>query len=145
MEQFFWPTFGVAMIFASILIFIWADHLRAKRKIALREIIQKERVAAMEKGIPLPEWDPELLDDNGVAKKRSTEVNIQWIKLVSLGLGLVLVSAGIGMLLAFELSDDAGLHVLTSIGALPIMTGLGMILFSILIRRAEVSDGDSGN
>ena len=132
-----WAIFGVSFVFIFILIGIMGESQRQKAKLAKQELLQKERMMAMEKGLPLPEWDSAMLDDNGavVSSAEAHERRKEWFQLVSLCLGLILVFAGIGMTLAFHFSSDRGFHDIVTIGLIPFMTGLGLLLFYFLTRR----------
>ncbi len=132
-----WAIFGSAFIFIFILLGILAEGQRQKRKLARQELIQKERFMAMEKGLPLPEWDATMLDDEG-AVLSSAEAHARGkekFRLVSLCVGFILAFSGIGMIIAFHFSSDRGFHELTTIGAIPLMAGIGLFLFYLLTRN----------
>lgn len=134
-----WALFGMTFIFIFILLGILAESVRRKSKLARQELLQKERLFAMEKGLPLPEWGDAMLDDAGgavsseVAYKRRRE----WFKLVSLCIGLVLTFGGIGMMLAFHYSFDESFRDIETIGGIPFMSGLGLLLFYFLTRNQD--------
>ena len=134
-DQFFWPVFGVLLLLSIAAMAIWARHLREKRRLQLREMIQTERIAAMEKGVPITEWSEDMMTTGSEISANGKPMNLVALKLTTLGVGLVMVFAGIGMMFAFQLSGDHELVELTSIGVIPLMTGLGLVLFHWLIRR----------
>jgi len=132
-----WAIFGVSFIFIFILIGILGESQRQKAKLAKQDLLRKERMMAMEKGLPLPEWDSALLDDDGavVSNSEAHERRKEWFQLVSLCIGLILVFAGMGMTLAFHFSSDSGFNEITTIGYIPFMAGLGLLLFYYLTRK----------
>jgi hypothetical protein len=137
-HEFFWPIFGALFIFALLLLGILRHHLNEKRKIAIREIMQKERIVAMEKSLPLPEWDQDLLSDSSQPKPPSNiRQHILWFRLLSLCLGLFMFFAGIGMLLGFSMSED--LRSIAPIGMVPTMIGVGLLLFYRLSGRVTLT------
>lgn len=131
-----WAIFGAAFIFIFILLGILAENQRQQRKLARQELLQKERFMAMEKGLPLPEWDVAMLDEQAVnvSNAESFNRNTQRFRFVSLCIGLLMVFSGIGMALAFQLSSDRGFKELSTIGIIPMMAGVGLLLFYVLTR-----------
>jgi hypothetical protein len=134
-----WAIFGAAFIFIFILLGLLGENQRQKRKLARQELLQKERFMAMEKGLPLPEWDAGLLDDEGsvISSQEVYERNRERFRLVSLCVGLLLAFSGIGMSLAFHFSSDRGFNELDTIGLIPLMAGIGLLLFFALTRPKQ--------
>ncbi|NNE04777.1 MAG: hypothetical protein HKN15_03520 [Xanthomonadales bacterium] len=132
-----WAIFGVSFIFIFILIGILAESQRQKSKLARQELLQKERLAAIEKGIPLPDWDTVMLDEDGslVSSAEAHERRRQWFRMLTLALGLLMCFAGIGMLFAFNIGADNDFRDIGTIGAIPIMAGIGLLLFYALTRK----------
>lgn len=132
-----WALFGVGFFFLFILIGILAESVRQKSKIAKQELLQKERMFAMEKGLPLPEWDKSMLGDDGdsVSNAESHQRKKEWFRYVSLCVGLVLSFAGAGMVVAFHFAPDKAFHEIVTIGGIPFMAGLGLLLFYYLTRN----------
>jgi hypothetical protein len=130
----FFGLFSVLSLSLGIL----RHHLNEKRKIELREIMQKERIVAMEKSLPLPEWDHDLLTDSEQSKPASNlRQQVLWFRLLSLCLGLFMCFAGVGMLLGFSMSED--LRSIASIGMVPTMIGVGLLLFYRLSGRVVLT------
>lgn len=132
-----WAIFGAAFIFIFILLGILAEHQRQRRKLARQELLQKERFMAMEKGLPLPEWGAELLDDNGtaVSTAETQKRRREWFRLVTLAVGFFFAFAGLGMLVAFGLAPGDEWEGITTVGAIPLMAGVGLLLFYFLTRN----------
>jgi hypothetical protein len=134
-----WAIFGMSFIFIFILLGILGESQRQKTKLAKQELLQKERMMAMEKGIPLPEWDAGMLEDDGTII-RSTEAHEQrkeWFQLVNLCIGLIFVFAGLGLLIAFNFAPTDDWEDIASVGVIPLMTGLGLLLFYFLTKKQK--------
>ena len=93
-SQFF-PALAVVWVFGFAAVLLIAWHLRSKRRMEKLQIIHAERMKAMEKGIPLPEF-PELGENEGGALKAlasnlaSKRLNPRW----PLGVGVLLIMGG---------------------------------------------------
>jgi len=115
---------------------IWSRHLREAKRVAMREMIHRERMVALEKGQPLPE----VPADAASSIERGGDT-ASWVSRASLLAGLALTFAGIGLLVSFTLTpnrpETAGLGDLASMGFLPIFTGVGLLLFYVLDRRGR--------
>lgn len=136
-----WAIFGAAFVLIFILLGILGEHMRQKRKLMRQELQQKERLMMLEKGLPLPEWDAVALDDNGnaISSAESYERRLQWFRLVSLAIGFLLAFSGLGMLLAFHLAYGNDWRDIATIGAIPLMAGIGLFLFYFLTRDMNQS------
>ena len=132
-----WAIFGVSFIFIFMLLGILAESLRQKSKLARQQMLQKERLAAMEKGLPLPDWDATALNDDGarLSGAEAHERSKQWFRLVSLCVGMLLAFGGVGLLIAFNLGVDNAFEEISSVGVIPLMAGLGLLLFYGLTRK----------
>lgn len=135
-----WAIFGASFVVVIIALAILAEHLRLKRKAGAQELAQQARLAALEKGVPLPEWDGGMLDD---AARDPSDPAIQarrlaWFRLMALCTGLILTFSGLGMGLAFHFSGEVDMREMATLGLIPLMTGLGLLVFYGLTRnRAE--------
>lgn len=122
----FW-VFG----WAVLLVVVW--HLRASRRQKRLELIHKERIVAMEKGIPLPELpdyaesSKEPLLANAVASFR---LNPRW----PLGVGAICVMVGAGTAWALSLSGDEYHRQIWSFGLIGVFFGVGLFLHYFLTR-----------
>lgn len=136
-----WAIFGVSFIFIFMLIGILADNLRQKAKVAKQELLQKERMMAMERGLPLPEWDAVMLDDHGspLSSAEAQERKKEWFRLVSLCPGLFLAFAGVGMIFAFSIGEANDFADIATVGFIPFMAGCGLLLFYVLTKPARTS------
>jgi hypothetical protein len=108
---------------AFALIIILINH-RKKQKVL--ELIHKERMAAIEKGLPYPEW-PEL-EVNGEVKGKENPRG-------SLGAGIILMMIGVGISLTFYLWS--AVRVVWPVGLIIVFTGIGVIISYFLTREKE--------
>jgi uncharacterized membrane protein YfcA len=136
------PTIPFLPIPLMIWIFGWAVFfliiwfLRSRANQRKLELIHKERLAAMEKGIPMPE-----LPDYDRPATHSwiqyfvtfCEINPQW----PLGFGAISIMLGIGVSLALRLSGEEYHQHVWSFGLIGIFLGLGLILHYYLTRNGR--------
>jgi len=127
--------YAVVWVFGWVLLLILIWHLRGRRRERRLEMIHKERMMAMEKGIPLPEM-PEFTE----ASVRSTvadavggiRINPRW----PLGLGAVCAMLGAGVSLALWLSPERDPHNAWPVGLVAVFFGIGLFLHYFLTRPA---------
>ena len=131
-DGMFWAAFGAAWVFGCVIIVIVIWHLRSKRNIEKMRIVHEERMRAMEKGIPLPEF-PDIDQRETRIEIQPMRVNPRW----PLGLGAIFVMAGTGLAVAFLLSGDHELWKLWSMGLLGVFFGVGLVLYYYLTRTPE--------
>lgn len=135
-DEFFWAVIVLIWVFGWAV--IWLQRRKAHEALTLkrREMLHRERLAAIEKGVPLPE----LPSEEEVPEWLSVEtdrVRARWLLRISLALGLVAITTGFGLCLGFYWSPDRGFHGMWTLGLIPILGGVGFLLFW---RFASVSD-----
>jgi len=120
----FW-VFG----WAVLLVVIW--HLRASRRERRMALIHKERMLAMEKGIPLPEL-PEYGDPRSTLAEAvvAARVNPRW----PLGVGAISILLGVGVSVALAFSGDSYHNQVSSFGLIGVFLGVGLILHYFVTR-----------
>lgn len=101
----------------------WRQHQRRL------EMLHQERMAAIEKGLPLPEM-PDL--DGIKPWTRSTKHYPNAV----LVLGIILVAVGAGGMGAMALSPISQLHDFWSTPLPLALVGIGLLLYHFLIRRS---------
>jgi len=101
-------------------------YLKYRERLRRLEIIHQERLAAMDKGIPLPE----LPIDPPVVEKRPDPH-------VPLILGIVLLAFGAGSMIALRLVSDGGESVYWPLPLPVAMIGLGLMLYHFLAANRE--------
>ena len=132
----FWALLGMTWVFACavVLIIIW--HLKSKRRLEKMTLVHQERMKAIEKGVPLPEF-PEISEE---AKMQQFDkiftppkLNPRW----PIGVGVLVMMGGLGFLVAAMLSNDADMAQTWSMGLIPIFFGFGLVLYYFLTRQAD--------
>lgn len=122
-DDYFWALFGGGFILFWALLITLTQQLRAARRLRLRELEHKERLLALEKGLPLPEEPPAGFSPAGLLN-------------LALAAGLFLVFLGGGLALSLYLgTEDPGESTSWSYGLIPVMGGVGLLLYSWVGRR----------
>ncbi len=137
----FYAALGVVWIFGFIAVVLIAWHLRNKRRLERLKLIHEERMKAMDKDIPLPEF-PELgerASDTIIGKALASNTpGRPWNPRWPLGVGALLITGGIGTSVAMMLSGWQFHRELWPFGLIGVFLGVGMFLFYALTR--PVSD-----
>jgi len=127
--------FTVIWVFGWVLLLILIWHLKGRQRERRLEMIHKERMMAMEKGIPLPEL-PEFGEPTGRSivgnAVGAIRINPRW----PLGLGAVFVMLGVGVSLALWLSQEHDPHNAWPVGLVGVFFGIGLFLHYFLTRPA---------
>ena len=127
--------FTLFWVFGWVLLLILIWHLKGRRRERRLEMIHKERMMAMEKGIPLPEL-PEFTEPSAGATVAGAvgaiRINPRW----PLGLGAVFVMVGAGTSLALWLMPDRDPHNAWPVGLIAVFFGIGLFLHYLLTRPA---------
>lgn len=118
-------VFGIGMGMLST----WTEH---KRRSQLMEQAHRERMAALEKGLPMPDFP-----DNLVSGKNE-DANPRNAPLRAMRSGLTLL--GIGIVLFFALPRVAGQDV-ALFGLIPAVIGLANLIYAGFLSRKEREAG----
>lgn len=127
--------FTLFWVFGWLILLLVAWHLRGQRRQHRFDLAHKERMMAMEKGIPLPELP---LNDEpgrpGLAAEivGQIRINPRW----PLGIGAVFIMLGLGVCAALRLSGDPEAVKAWSFGLIGVFLGVGLILHYFLTRPA---------
>ena len=129
------PEFMLLWIFGWVFAVILIWYLVTRRKDRKLELIHKERLVAMEKGIPLPELPTYEESNRRPADGLWTQIrlNPRW----PLGVGSVFIMLGIGTTLALALSAEPYHNRVWSFGLIPIFFGVGLFLHYKLTRKGS--------
>ncbi len=135
-----------AAVIAAFGIRILQKHLRDTKSLKVREMIHKERMIAMERDLPMPEGNPESWrleshsgPESADAVVRSGAQNERIIRLASLCLGLTFLFGGIGFAVGLYLQSDPMVSGMWGVGLIPVMIGIGLLLFVRLSRGFETN------
>jgi hypothetical protein len=124
-------------------------HLRDAKVLRLREVLHEERMAALERDLPLSNGDAEKLDslliggqETEPSSSRMSITGARWTRLTALALGLMLLFAGIGLIPGLYFQSDSEASGTWPLGLIPILMGVGLLIFVWLSRElAEQIDG----
>lgn len=142
-----WAILAALVVFGWIGIGFARERIRAHSRMRLREMLHQERMAALEKGIDVPETDTDdilmqsLADNDAVTgpASASSSVSDRTLRLAVLGLGLVLTLGGIGWYVGMAAVPQTrwtvGMPEMASLGAIPSMVGVGLLIFWLTLRR----------
>jgi hypothetical protein len=119
---------GLVWVFGAAAIFLVVKVLNTRRYQIKLDFIHKERIAAMDKGIPLPEL-PEY-DKPSQTLLSYVRLNPRW----PLGAGVTLILGAIGLGLALFLSGDPYHRQIWSFSFIPFFLGFGLMLQYRLTR-----------
>jgi hypothetical protein len=139
----FFSALGVVWVFGFAAVLLVAWNIRNKRQLEKLNIIHEERMKAMEKGIPLPEF-PELSENEskvilGKALASNFEAR-RWNPRWPLGVGVLLIMGGVGTSVAMRMSAWKLHNELWPFGMIGVFVGVGMFLFYALTRTTSNTD-----
>jgi len=124
-----------AIAFVAILAFVWGmKYVHTRKRQEERQMIHRERILAMEKGIPLPEF-PIPEDDS--AKSTLVEISNASRSLLpklTLGCGLIVFFLGTGLLVALIMYPDSQTRKMWTMSFIPIFVGVGFLIYHVLLR-----------
>jgi hypothetical protein len=131
----FYSSLGAIWVFGFAAVLLIAWHLRGKRRLEKLKVIHEERMKAMEKGIPLPEF-PELREgDSMLSKALASNIETKpWNPRWPLGVGALLIMGGLGTSVAMLASKWELHNDLWAFGLIGVFLGFGMFLFYGLTR-----------
>jgi hypothetical protein len=122
-------------VWALFWIFGWGGlfwgmtYLRRRSRDRRLEMLHKERMAAMEKGIPLPELpDIEVLEAQTHRVRRPVSMLLP---------AIVCIAAGAGAMMALNLAPDPDLHRVWTLPLPVVFVGFGLLLYHLLTQRSS--------
>jgi hypothetical protein len=133
-----WIIVVLTIIFWWAVISLLFKYLRYSNRLKLRELFHKERIAAIEKGISLPELPEDTLEHLSEEKMwESYSFGNHRINRLALALGLVLLFGGIGFIISMSIFHDLSFGLL---GVIPIMIGIGLLIYYHLTKESNQKD-----
>jgi len=121
----FIPIIAIVMGIGIGMLSIWTEH---RRKSQLLEQYHKERIIALEKGLPLPELDRRLV----ALDEREPPTSARAFRV---GVMMLLI----GLILYFALDQLVG-ERLSLFGLIPCAVGIANLLYGVLLLRKEEAD-----
>ncbi len=134
-DDHFWALFGIAWVFGWALVWLLHHYLRERTRLRLREMAHRERLVALERQVPLPEL-PDLDEAREISPWIDLKAQPVLLARLALGLGLLALFVGIGICLGFWISGDPGQRAAWSLGLIPAMGGVGLLLYCVLLSRS---------
>ena len=135
-------TAVVLLILGLVALGVLRTYFQNRYRLRLREMAHRERMLAMEKGLP----GEDLAEGAGVEAwldgGRDPLLERGWDRTITLALGLVMLFASIGALLFAWLTppvtDDAvSLKIAAGLAVIPLMAALGLLLYYWLTAPAR--------
>jgi hypothetical protein len=123
----------VLVIFGCVGYGMLKRYLLDQSLVKQREMVHKERITAMEKGLPIENLQSVV--ESPTITSPSQEKVLVWVRLVSLFFGLFLILAGAGTCIAFYISELSDLRDAWSVGLIPVLAGVGLLLFFVLSKN----------
>lgn len=139
-DEFFWSLIVLAWVFGWAILWYLRRKAVEARSLKLREMLHRERLAAIDKGVPLPEIPGEHEAIPAWLTPEADRIRAAWLRRLALLLGCAAPLVGIGMCVGFYYSPDRGFHIMWSLGFIPILGGIGFLLYALLASRSEASD-----
>ena len=134
----------ILLVLGLVALAIWGKHLRGAKQMQIRKIMHEERMIAMEKGIPFKDLNHEgvtrelaQMNEETRMLHSDTKRYVMWIRLSALCFGLLFLFGGIGIGVAFPMVGDAEVREMWSVGIIPALIGIGLLLFYGLCRGYE--------
>jgi len=136
--EYFWAAFGLIWIFGWVAVWYLRRRAVEARSLKLRELVHRERLAAIDKGVPLPEIPLEEEADSAWLRPEAERVRTAWLRRVAFLLGLFFLFGGLGMAAGFYWAPDRGFNAMWTLGFIPAMSGIGLLLYAALVSRLGV-------
>ena len=137
-----WLAFTL-LILGLYVIKVLHRHLHEAKLLRLREMVHAERMAALEKELPLPDSSTQAVETalSGASDSRlihigSDNAGLRWVRFASLAIGLAGLFGGVGSMAGFYLLTDPDVQATWPLGLIAVFFGLGLLLFVRLTRAA---------
>jgi hypothetical protein len=134
-HEFFWPLVVLVWIFGWATIWYLRRNAVESRSLKQRELLHRERMAAIDKGVPLPEIPADEEMTPAWLRPEAERMRAAWLWRMALVLGLLALFTGIGMCAGFYWAPDRNFHAMWSIGMIPAMAGVGLLLYVALAPK----------
>jgi hypothetical protein len=144
MDVFFTVLLAVG---AVLCIRLLQNHLHEAKLLRFREMAHSERMNALERDLPLPDNDSEVLNEllrggseRGALSAEARAAKERLIRMAALCLGLTSFLGGIGLTFGLHVQADPEVAGLWGIGLIPTLIGVGLLLFVRLLKNFEQPD-----
>ncbi len=127
-------------------------HLREAKLVKIRSMVHKERMAALERNIPIADVEPDAIDLlRGDARAQDAADRVarddsRGVRLMALALGLTCLFLGIAIIPAFYYQAEPDIQGTWPVGLIPIAVGIGLLLFVRISKGlVENQNGHEGS
>ncbi len=127
MERFMGPIW----VFGLALLYYLFYREKTKRRLHVFDLIHKERMQAIEKGLPYPELPPYTAEEEAQERPNWQAPSPRTLA----GLGTILILGGAGALVALRLVEDEYTRSMWSMGFIPVFGGVGLLLHAWINRN----------
>jgi hypothetical protein len=124
---------GMLWIFGWLVFFLVLKAMADRNRRHKLDLIHKERLAAMEKGIPMPELPEYEVPQPRLGIADRLALNPRW----PLGLGTISILLGLGVSVALYFSGDSYHNEVWPFGLIGVFLGVGLYLHFALTRRDD--------
>jgi hypothetical protein len=131
-DELIWSILVLIWVFGWAAVWLVRKRAHDAQNLRLREMLHRERLTAIEAGVPLPEI-PDLEEPSPWIVPETVRLWSVWMRRLSLFLGLVCAMTGAGICAAFYWAPDRGFHEMWTIGLIPIMAGFGFLIFCSIV------------
>jgi hypothetical protein len=123
------PILGVVWVFGWVAFVFGLSLQRQKSRNRRFEMLHQERMAAIEKGIPVPELpDFEAMEEQTRLRRRSGSMLLP---------GILMLALGTGTMTALKLSPDPDLQQVWILPLPLVFLGAGFLLYYALTKRSS--------
>lgn len=130
-----WLSFAL-LVLGLYSVRILHRHLHEKKLLGLREMVHAERMAALDRDREWPEAavpEVETALSGGTGSRAGSfgpnDAALRWVRCTALAIGLTGLFGGIGTMGGLYLVRDADVQGIWPLGVIPVLLGLGMLLF----------------
>jgi len=138
-DEFFWTAVALIWVFGWVTFWYLRRRSVEDRTVKLRELLHRERMAAIERGVPLPEIPAEEETTPIWLRPEAERARAAWLRRLALILGCFALFTGLGICAGFYWAPDRGFHGMWTIGMIPSMAGIGLLLYALLAARSGSS------
>jgi hypothetical protein len=139
-------TTSLVVFFGFLIARLLKNHLHEAKLLRFREMAHSERMRAMEKDIPVPAIEPDLIEDllrggsgQDVSSAENRAAKERLVRLIALCLGLTTLLGGLGLTLGLHFQADTEASGMWGIGLIPTLIGVGLLIFVRLSKSIETS------
>ncbi len=129
---------------------VFGRHLREAKLVRLRDMIHRERMAAMERNLPVSESGADPIeailrgDERGFKEHGVAGDSTRGIRMLALALGLTSLLGGIATIPALYYQIEPEVQAIWPIGLIPAAIGIGLLLFVRVSRALDYTSSNRG-